>query len=165
MPALERGKHAPDIQLPTMDGGNFFLAHAMYQGPVVAVFFKISCPVCQFALPYMERIHQAAKGKNVTVIGISQNTKKDTEFFARQYGITFPIALDNPKNYAVSNAYGLTNVPTVFYIALGGTIEISSVGWSKSDVEAIARRVSEQIKIPSIPVIAAGEDVPAFRGG
>jgi peroxiredoxin len=165
MAALGSGKKAPQIKLPQVQGGEFWLDQALQKGPVVVVFFKISCPVCQFALPYLERIHQAAKGKNVSIIGVSQNSLKDTQFFDKQYGINFPVALDDPKHYAVSNAYGITNVPTIFYIGQDGTIEVSSVGWAKSDVLEIARRVSELVKMPEIPVIRPGEDVPAFRGG
>src|SRR6185369_2015126 len=165
MAALEQGAKAPAINLPFVTGGQFSLDEARKKGPVVAVFFKISCPVCQFALPYFERLFQAAKGKHVTVAGISQNTAKDTQFFMKQYGLTFPVALDDPKGYSVSNGYGITNVPTIFYIAEEGTIEISAVGWSKKDVEEIARRVSEIEKVPTIAVIKPGEEVPAFRAG
>ena len=165
MQALTTGKQAPGFTLPTIDGKQFSLSEALAVGPAVLVFFKISCPVCQFALPYIERIYQAANGKRVSIIGISQNSKKDTAFFNKQYGLTFPVALDDPANYAVSNAYGLTNVPTIFYVNQDGTIEVSAVGWSRSDVEEIARKVSSHNSIPSIPVIRPGEDVPAFRGG
>lgn len=165
MDALEAGKKAPQFRLPLTGGGEIWLDQALQKGPVVVAFFKISCPVCQFALPYLERIHQAAKGKNVTILGISQNSQKDTLFFNRQYGISFPAALDDPKGYAVSNAYGITSVPTIFYIGQDGTIGISSVGWAKDDVLEIARRVSELGKMAEIPVIRPGEDVPAFRGG
>ncbi len=165
MPALVSGKKAPDFQLSDMMSRRFKLTEALEKGPVVLTFFKISCPVCQFALPYIERIYQAAKGTNVSVVAVSQNTSKDTQFFNRQYGVTMPVLLDDPNGYAVSNAYGLTNVPTIFYIAQDGTIDVSSVGWSKDDILAIARRVSEQAKIAEISVIRPGDDVPAFRGG
>ena len=165
MAALDQGAKAPVINLPLVNGEQFSLEEARKKGPVVVVFFKISCPVCQFALPYFERMFQAAKGKRVTVLGVSQNTAKDTQFFMKQYGITFPVALDDSKSYSVSNAYGITNVPTIFYIAEDGTIEISAVGWSKRDVEEIARRVSQIEKVPPIAIIKPGEEVPAFRAG
>ena len=165
MEALTTGKRAPEITLPVMDGDYFSLAYALGRGPAVLVFFKISCPVCQFALPYFERIYQAAKGKNATIVGISQNSKKETAFFAQQYGISYPIALENTHTFAISNAYGITNVPTVFYVNQDGVIEVSAVGWSRADVEEIARRLSEETKLPPITVIKPSEDVPAFRAG
>lgn len=165
MAALESGKAAPLFTLPMLSAGQFSLAEALNRGPVVLAFFKISCPVCQFTFPYLERLYQAARGKNVTIVGISQNKKEDTAAFARQYGITFPIVLDDPRSYSVSNDYGLTNVPTVFYIAQDGDIEISCVGWSRSDVEAMARKIGEQKPSSSIEVIRVGERVPAFTAG
>lgn len=165
MPALEKGKSAPEIELPTLDGGHFSLKDALARGPVVLAFFKISCPVCQFGLPYLERVYQAAKGKDVTIIGISQNSRKDTAFFKKQYGINFPVALDDSANYSVSNAYGLTNVPTFFYVNESGVIEVSAVGWSRPDVEEMARKISERDSLPPISFVKPGEDVPAFRAG
>jgi peroxiredoxin len=165
MAALEQGVKAPAIHLPLIGGMQFSLEQALKRGPVLAVFFKISCPVCQMALPHLERIYQAVKGTDVSVVGVSQNSAKDTQFFMRQYGITFPIALDDPKDYAVSNAYGLTNVPSIFYIGEGGTIDISCVGWSRKDVDEIARLISEREKIAPISFVQPGENVPAFQAG
>lgn len=165
MAAIEAGKVAPPFSLPLLAGGNFSLAEAIHRGPVVLAFFKISCPVCQFTFPYLERIHQAAKGKKVSIVGVSQNSKEDTAAFAREYGITFPIALDDARHYPVSNAYGLTNVPSVFYVTKDGDIEISSVGWSRGDLEQIAKKIGEETRAGKIEVVRVGEDVPAFKAG
>ena len=141
MAALTAGTSAPDFKLQTMDGSHFSLSDALKRGPVVAAFFKISCPVCQYAFPFLERIYKAHGGKNVTIVGVSQNSKKDTVGFIKEYGVTFPVLLDDTNTYPVSNAYGLTNVPTVFYVAASGEIEISSVSWSKADIEAVNRKL------------------------
>jgi peroxiredoxin len=165
MAALEAGKQAPFFSLPLMSGASFSLADALKQGPVILAFFKISCPVCQFAFPYLERLHGFARAKKVSIIGVSQNTKEDTAAFAREYRITFPIALDDPRRYPVSNSYGLTNVPTIFYVSKEGDIEISSVGWSRVDIEQIARKIGEGSPGANFEVIQPGEEVPAFRAG
>ena len=47
------------------------------------------------------------------------------------------------RSYPASNAYGLTNVPTIFWIAQDGEIEVSSVGWVKADFEEINRRMAD----------------------
>src|SRR5580765_7529253 len=59
MPALEAGVQAPEIELQYLDGRKFSLKEERKKGPVVAVFFKVSCPVCHMALPYLERIFKA----------------------------------------------------------------------------------------------------------
>ena len=165
MAALTTGTLAPEFTLPTMDGKKFSLKEALSKGPVVAAFFKISCPVCQFALPYLERIHKAYGGQNVTIVGISQNQKKDTATFNKEFGLTFPVLLDDTTSYPVSNAYGLTNVPSIFWIAQGGEIEISSVGWIRKDLEEVNRRAAQTAHAAVKPVIHAGEDAPDFRAG
>ena len=84
MAALSAGVLAPDFTLPTVKGGQVSLREALAKGPVVLVFFKVSCPVCQYALPFLERMFQANRAANVTVLGISQDNARDTKEFLRQ---------------------------------------------------------------------------------
>ena len=165
MAALNTGTRAPGFTLPTVQGKQVSLDEALRKGPVVLAFFKVSCPVCQYAFPLYERLYRANESAHVTVLGISQDKLRDTQAFRREYGVTFPVALDDPAKYVVSNAYGLTNVPTLFYIAPDGEIEISSVGWSKADVEAINRRLAEHRKQTPTPLWEKREDVQDFRAG
>jgi peroxiredoxin len=165
MAALTAGTSAPDFQLQTMDGKQFSLREALKGGPVVAAFFKITCPVCQYAFPFLERIYKAHGGKNVTIVGVSQNQKKDTATFVKEFGVTFPILLDDTSTYPVSNAYGLTNVPTILWIAQDGEIEISSVGWERKEIEEINRRAAKIKGEGPTAVFRSDEEVPDFRPG
>jgi peroxiredoxin len=165
MAALVPGNDAPDFSLPAMDGQTFSLSASLVRGPVVAVFFKVSCPTCQYALPFLERIHRAYGNRPVTIVGISQNEKKDTALFLKTFGITFPVLLDDIRTYPVSNGYGLTNVPTLFWIAPDGEIEISSVGFDRKDIEQINAQAAGAGPGSPIPVFHPGDDVPAFRAG
>src|SRR4249920_1721494 len=82
MPALEAGVHAPEIELQYLDGRKFSLKEARKKGPVVAVFFKVSCPVCHMALPYLDRIFRAyEKSGKFTFVGVSQDNAADTKAF------------------------------------------------------------------------------------
>jgi peroxiredoxin len=165
MTALATGKKAPEFDLKTLDGTTFSLAYELGCGPVVLAFFKVSCPTCQYAFPFLERLYKAYANKGVTLVGLSQNDAKDTAAFAREFGVTFPILLDDTHKYPVSNAYGLTNVPTLFWIAQDGEIEVSSVGWVKADFEQINRKMAEIGKAAPAPVFKPGEDVRDFRAG
>lgn len=165
MAALKPGASAPDFTLPTMDGKQFSLKEALAGGPVVAAFFKISCPVCQFAFPFLERIYQAYGNRNVTIVGISQNGKKDTASFVKEYGISFPVLLDDTSTYPASNAYGLTNVPSIFWIAQDGEVEISSIGWLRKEIDEINRKAAKITGEGIHPVFGPGEQVPEFRAG
>lgn len=164
MAALPTGTKAPDFSLPGLEGSTFSLKDALQRGPVVAAFFKISCPVCQYTFPFVERLRKAYSGK-VTIVGISQDDKASTAAFLKEYGITFPALLDNPGGYAVSNAYGLTNVPTWFFIAPDGEIKISSVGWVRADMENLNHRLADNNKIAVTQLFLPQEDVRDYRPG
>ncbi|PYV96664.1 MAG: hypothetical protein DMG89_16815 [Acidobacteria bacterium] len=165
MPALNIGTSGPDFKLQTIDGKPFALRDSLERGPVVLAFFKISCPICQYAFPFLERIHQAYRNKNVAVIGVSQNGAKDTASFMREYDLTFPVLLDDTRTYPVSNAYGLTNVPSVFWIGQDSEIEVSSVGWVKKDIEEINRRAAEASGNSASAIFHPREQVADFRAG
>ncbi len=166
MAALVTGKLAPDFTLTTTEGKSVHLQELLRRGPVVLAFFKVSCPICQFAFPFYERLAQAHKNCGATFLGICQNGAKEALAFAREYGVTFPVALDNEANhYEVSNAYGLTNVPTLFYIEPSGEIEVSSVGWSKAEVDEVSAKLAVHRHEKPPMLWQPGEDVPAFRAG
>jgi peroxiredoxin len=165
MAALTAGVRAPDFTLPTVDGQDVSLREALTKGPVLLAFFKVSCPVCQYALPFVERLYRANQSANITVLGVSQDNVRDTKAFAKECGISFSLALDNPADYAVSNAYGLTNVPTIFYIAADGEIEVSSVSWSKADIEAINEKLAAVRRQMPAVLWRKGDDVRDFRAG
>ena len=165
MAALTAGTKAPAFELKAMDGKRFSLQEELAHGPVVLAFFKVSCPTCQYTFPFLERLHKAYGQKGVRLLGVSQNDAKDTAAFNKEFGVTFPVLLDEIGNYPVSNAYGLTNVPTIFWIAQDGEIEVSSVGWLKADFEEINRKMAEAGKTPPAVVFKPGEDVRDFRAG
>lgn len=165
MAALTANTLAPDFTLPTLSGSPFHLHEALSRGPVLAVFFKISCPVCQYALPFVERIYKAYGSSKVTIVGISQNDPKATAAFLKEYGITFPILLEDRTTYAVSNAYGLTNVPSMFWIGADGNIEISSVGWSRQEFEEMNRKASSNTGEAAARIFRPEEQIADFRAG
>ncbi|HTT23586.1 MAG TPA: TlpA disulfide reductase family protein [Candidatus Sulfotelmatobacter sp.] len=165
MTALATGARAPDFALSALDGKAFSLNEELTRGPVVLAFFKVSCPTCQYAFPFLERLSKAYANKGITMVGVSQNDAKETAAFAKDFGVTFPLLLDDTHRYPVSNAYGLTNVPTIFWIAQDGEIEVSSVGWVKVDFELINRKMAEKGKLAPATVFKAGEDVRDFRAG
>jgi peroxiredoxin len=165
MAALTAGTKAPDFELKAIDGERFVLSQELARGPVVLAFFKASCPTCQYAFPFLERLERAYGRQGVRMIGVSQNDPKQTAAFTKEFGVNFPVLLDDTETCPVSNAYGLTNVPTVFGIAQGGDIEISSVGWVKADFQEVSRKMAEARGIPPASVFNPGEDVRDFRAG
>lgn len=166
MTHLNAGRSAPGFSLKGLDGATYSLEALRQKGPVVAAFFKISCPVCQFTFPFLQRLYQRYGNENISFLGISQDDAKATAGFAREYGITFPMALDEKdKGYPASNAYGLTNVPTVFLIDTNGTVRLATMGFVKAELELIAAELAETRRVSPAAFFAANESVPANRPG
>jgi peroxiredoxin len=155
---------APEFSLKGTDGKDYSLNALLKRGPVFVSFFKVSCPVCQFTFPFIERLYKRYGSDNVTILGISQDNLRATKEFNAEYGVTFPVLLD-ADGYPASNAYGLTNVPTSFLIDTDGAVKLTCLGFNKNDLEAIAADLSERRKIPAAAFFCPDESVPANRPG
>jgi peroxiredoxin len=158
------GNSAPDFSVSGLDGKTYVLKSLLQKGLVVAAFFKISCPVCQFTAPFLERLFQRYGGNAVTFLGISQDDAKSTSKFAAEFGMTFPVAID-AKGYPASNAYGLTMVPTIFLIDSDGAVKISSMGFATQDLETIATELARRRNLAPAALFRADERVPAQKPG
>lgn len=166
MTNIVAGNPAPNFSLKSLDDKEFSLSAALQKGPVVLAFFKIGCPVCQFTFPFLERLYQRYKSPNLTIVGISQNGPEKTAAFNKEYGVTFPVMLDpEEKRYVVSNAYGLTMVPTILLVDTDGSVLVSSMGFVKADIESIANRLARRVEISQAPLFQSSDSVPASRPG
>src|SRR5436190_17599611 len=159
MAALNPGTTAPDFALPTMDGKRFSLPEALSRGPVVAAFFKVSCPVCQYAFPFLERIYRGRTRQDIAMYAISQDDAESTREFDGEFGITFPTLLDTEEEgYPASNAYGLSHVPSLFLVEPDGRISLAFSGFDKNGMEELGRKLGKE---PFEP----GERVPEGKAG
>src|SRR6266478_1363024 len=124
---LEVGAKPPGFELKKVDGGNASLENILEKGPALLAFFKSSCPTCQLTFPFLERV---SASRAVQVIGISQDDSSATQGFNRRFGVTFPTLLDDSKaGYPVSNAFGISAVPSIFLVEQDGTISQTSSGF------------------------------------
>jgi peroxiredoxin len=152
---LSQGVQAPDFKLRDMNGESRSLKEMLSGGPVALAFFKVSCPVCQFTFPYLERLH--AGGSGVRIVGISQDSAQETRSYNKEFGVTFPTLLDG-AGFPVSNAFGIHSVPTLFLIEPDGKIALSESGFSRPDLEALGQRMG-------VAPFRAGERVPDYKPG
>ena len=164
MTHIVAGNPAPNFALKSLDNIEFSLSAALKKGPVVLAFFKVSCPVCKFTFPFIERLYQRYKSDSLTFLSISQDSASASRDFAKEFGVTFPILLDD-SSYSVSNAYGLSMVPTVFLIEPNGTSKVSSMGFVKADLESIADSLADRQNITRTPFFLKTEPVPAVKPG
>jgi len=59
----------------------------------------------------------------------------------------------------------LTNVPTLFWIAPDGEIEVSSVGWMRKEIDEINQKAGASSDEKARTIFRPGENVPEFRAG
>ena len=151
---LLTGAKAPQVTLTNLSGGQETLANLRAQGTLLLAFYKGGCPVCQMTLPFLERL----AGK-LPVILISQDDPATTERFRQRFGLTLPALLDREQDgYPSSNAFGITNVPSLFLIEPDGAISMAGSGFRKADLEALGRRAG-------VTIFHQDENVPEWKAG
>jgi peroxiredoxin len=156
---LEAGQHAPDFRLDDLNGSKKTLSELLAEGPVFLAFFKVSCPTCQFTLPFLERIYRGLAGGAVRMFAVSQDDAEATREFHHEFGITMPTLLDSARHgYPASNAYLLSHVPSMFLVERDATISWSLVGFHKKELEALGARLGVQPFLPE-------ERVPEMKSG
>jgi peroxiredoxin len=151
---LETGRPAPEFSLKDLAGTRHSLRENLKKGPVLVVFFKISCPTCQLILPFLERLAPA-----VNIIGISQDDCSSTKEFIDYFHVTFPVLIDPAKDhFAVSSFYHLTNVPSMFLIEPDGKVSCTLDGFHKGDLESLASRFGRVLFLETdrVPLMKPG---------
>lgn len=166
MPAIEAGSRAAGFSLPALDTRRYSLEEALKEGPVLAAFFKASCPVCQFTFPFLERYYRHFRDTKVHIWVISQDERDEAREFASEYGLTMPVLFEGEEaNYPVSNAYGLTHVPTLFLVGQGGEILHTSVGFVRKDFVQIARKLETLSGKKGFVPFTEDDEIPDYKGG
>ncbi len=166
MATLEAGARAVDFTLPALDSKQYALAEALKAGPVLAAFFKTSCPTCQFTFPFLERFYRHFRDSKAHIWAICQDKRQEAREFAAEYGLSMPLLLEDPdQDYPVSNAYGLTHVPTIFLIGQAGEILQSSVGFLRKDLVQMARKLETLTGKKGFVPFRDEDEAPDYRSG
>ena len=154
---------APEFDLPALAGGRQSLRDLLTAGPVLLAFFQVSCPTCQLTLPFLDRLRRGKAADAPQIMGISQDDAAATSNFNRRYRIGLPALLDpsgeiGSGRYPASNAYRITNVPTLFLVEPDGRISLSVTGFGKAEMEQLGVRFG-------VEVFNATDRVPVFQPG
>ncbi|KIL75178.1 thiol-disulfide oxidoreductase ResA [Bacillus badius] len=123
---LRKGDEAPDFVLTDLAGETRQLSD--YKGKGVFLNFWGSwCDPCKKEMPHMEKLAKEYKSQGVEVLAVNVgDSELQTKKFAKQYGLTFPIAIDSTKE--VQDAYNITPLPATFMISPDGKIEEIVIG-------------------------------------
>ena len=162
MAEIAPGSQAPRVLLTDFDGKDLNIPGRSRL--TLLTVFKASCPTCEWALPYVQRLHEKTSGGALEVMGVAEDDRATALEFAEETGLTFPIALESDP-WPVANGYGLSTVPTMFLIDESGEILLSSPGFSKDDLLDVARRAAELDGEEPADPFDGDTTVPAFRPG
>ena len=152
---LAAGEKAPQFTLNDLEGNAHSLDGILARGPVLLTLFKVNCPTCQLTLPFLERISQGT----LPVVTISQDDAAATRRFQQSFGLTMPALIDPAsQGYKVSNAVGISTVPSLFVVEPDGEISSAGAGFNKAEIEQIGKR-------GGVEVFRQDDNVPAWKAG
>jgi thiol-disulfide isomerase/thioredoxin len=160
---LAAGSIAPAAELPSAAGdAESVVAIPGAATKTLLAFFKSSCPTCKWALPWIQRLHESARDAGLRVVAVAEDDSSVARALVEELSLTFPVGVES-EPWALSEAYGLSTVPTFFLVDEGGVVEMASPGFSRDDLLECARRAAEAAGVPAPKPFP--EDLPAFRPG
>ena len=131
----DQTKPIKDFTLPTLEGGYFTLSENLGQ-PILLYFFSTACSHCQEETPSLVKMYNAYKNAGLLIVGVAVNVNslQDLRNFVENYGITYPILVD--ENEEVSESYDVKYIPHNFFINREGKIVDEEVGFrSETELE------------------------------
>jgi peroxiredoxin len=160
---LNVGDSALPFRLPNLEG-ECVSFDPVAPGLKVLVFYKNSCPTCQLAMPYINRMALRQDITPSQMYAISQDPPDEARAFADEFGITMPHLIDD-RPHQVSRDYSLFNVPTLFLIDHNGTILLISPAFVRAHIEETAQRLADDRKVSAPCIFTSDDDVPQLKPG
>jgi peroxiredoxin len=118
------------------------LVLADLKGKVVVVAFwaYFNGPSRTRLMPHLSELHEKHKAEGLVAIGVTEDSKEDTEKFAKDKGIACPLAIDNmvEEKGQTFDAYQVAGMPTVVLVARDGTIAWRGPGGDLTDPMVLA---------------------------
>jgi peroxiredoxin Q/BCP len=103
---LEKGRKAPEFDLPDQDGRRHTLKSLLAGGPLILYFYPADfTPGCTKEACSFRDLHQDLLKAKLRVVGVSPQDVESHRRFADQHGLNFPLLADPHK--IVVKAYDL----------------------------------------------------------
>ncbi len=129
------GKPAMDFSTELLQGaswigkgdGKLIRLEDLRGKPVILNFWASWCVSCREEAQYFEAFWQRHREEGIIVVGIAiQDTVEAANQFAKMFGKTYPLGLDNSGKASID--YGVYGVPETFFIDRSGIIRHKETG-------------------------------------
>jgi peroxiredoxin len=128
------GTPAEEFSLRDLNGDKVGLSD--FRGKVVLLdFWATWCPPCRDELPWIDALYRQHKGKDLVVLGVSDEDTGTIRGFLKNFGYELPTLVDSER--AVHTMYGVQIIPTMVVINRNGVVVADYVG-RRSEQELLA---------------------------
>jgi len=140
-PALSNGELAPDWTLS--DSGNINHSLSDFRGKLVVIdFWATWCGPCRMVMPFLQKIHEEYKDKDIIVIGINTYESGDPVKFMQDKSYTYRLLLNGDD---VAKEYRVNGIPTLYVIGHDGKILYGEVGYRPESYSKFERIIKDNI--------------------
>lgn len=143
--APQTGFLAPDFTLKTPQGESFSLSGLKGQAVLVNI-WATWCPPCRAEMPAIQALYEEYRSQGLMVLGVNstvQDAPLEITPFVEEYGLTFPILLDETGE--VTRLYAVRSLPSSFFIDRQGRINMVVIGGPMS-ATLLRARIEEILK-------------------
>jgi len=132
-PTLAKGEPTPAFTLAALTGAPVAFP-ADLAGQVVAVrFWADWCPFCEGEMRTLEPVYRAYRNQGLRLLAINVRQNRETAAaFIAPLGISYEVLLDTDG--AVARAYGVSGLPTTFFLDRQGRLAARILGESTPEV-------------------------------
>jgi len=117
--APTRGSPAPDFSARTLSSESVMLSELRGK-PVVLNFFAGWCSPCRREAHHLQEAYEA-RGDEAAFLGVTfQDTAASAQAFVDEFGLTFPIVLDESEE--IGQSYHIRSFPVTVFIRPDGVI-------------------------------------------
>ena len=117
---------AADFKLKDLEGKELSLSDLKGK-KVFLNFWATWCPPCRAEMPEIEKLYQETKDSNLVIVAVEIGEPLDNvKSFIDSNKYSFKVLLDSDQS--VASEYGITSIPTSFFIDVDGNIISKNVG-------------------------------------
>lgn len=140
-PALSNGDLAPDWTLYDSQNNPHYLID--FRGKLVVIdFWATWCGPCRMVIPFLQKIHEEYKDKDVIVIGINTYESGDPAKFMLDKGYTYRLLLNGDE---VAKEYRVNSIPTLYIVGPDGKILYGEVGYRPESYPKLEQIIKDNI--------------------